>query len=316
MKIIGTGSAIPRRKVTNEMLTEFLETSDEWISTRTGIKSRRVLSTDEDVTQLAIKASEEALKDAHLDATELDYIICHNVDNDYKTPALACVIQGAIKAKCPCVDMNGACAGFIFSLDCANGLMKAGRAKKILVVCAEHMTKLTDWTRRESCVLFGDGAGAVILTDEGPDCEISLSTVSNSDALYCNAGVKETPFSHQEKKYDKLTMKGKEVFKFAVQSSSHDIQQVMDKAKVTADDVSYFVLHQANLRIVDAIRTYMNQTEEKFPHNIERRGNTSSASVPLLLDEMNKNGQLKEGDIVVFSAFGAGFSSGACLMRW
>ena len=315
MKIIGTGSAIPRREVTNDMLAEFLDTSDDWISTRTGIKSRRVLSTDEDLTQLAIQAAKEALKDAKIDASELDYILCHNVSNDFETPALACVIQGAINAHCPSLDLNGACSGFIFTLDCANGLMKAGRAKKILIVCAEHMTKMTDWTRRESCVLFGDGAGAIIITDEGPDCEISIST-TYSEALSCNARVVTTPFSQQEEKYAKLVMKGREVFKLAVQSSAHDIQEVMDKAHVTAGDVKFFMLHQANLRIVDAIKSHLDQPEEKFPHNIEKRGNTSSASVPLLLDEVNKQNLIKEGDILVFSAFGAGFSSGACLIRW
>lgn len=315
MKIIGTGSAIPKMEVTNEMLTGFLDTSDEWISTRTGIKSRRVLSTGEDITELSIQASLKALENAHICADDLDYIICHNVANDHKTPALACVIQGAINANCPCVDMNGACTGYIFALDFANSLMKAGRARNVLIVCAEQMSKLADWSRRESCILFGDGAGATIVSNEGEECEISLST-QYSDALYCYAETIDTPFDKQGKKYDKLTMKGKEVFKLAVQNSANDIMHVLEKAKMKADDVKYFVLHQANLRILDSIRSQMNQPEEKFPHNIEKRGNTSSASIPLLLDEMNQNNRIKSGDTLVFSAFGAGFSSGACLIKW
>lgn len=315
MKILGTGSAIPNKEVTNEMLTKFLDTSDEWISTRTGIRSRRVLSSGECITDLAIQAAREALENAHMGVSELDYIICHNVMNDQKTPALACVIQGAIQAQCPCVDMNGACTGYIFALDFANSLMKSGRANKILIVCAEEMSKLTDWERRESCVLFGDGAGATIVSSDGYDCKISLTT-HYSDALFCKSEKSDTPFKKEEETYARLTMKGRDVFKLAVQNSANDILSVLGKAGITADEVDYYLLHQANLRIIDSIRNQMNQPEEKFPHNIERRGNTSSASIPLLLDEMNKKEKLRQGDTLVFSAFGAGFSSGACLLKW
>lgn len=315
MKILGTGSAIPKLEVTNDDLTKFLDTSDEWISTRTGIKSRRVLSDGETITDLAIESVKQALAEAKVDAKDLDYIICHNIINDRCVPGMSCIIQGAIGAECPCVDTNAACTGFIYSLDLADALMKAGKAKKILIICAEEMSMMIDWERRESCVLFGDGAGAVVVSDEGGECAIKV-TASYTPALNCNIKQGDTPFRKDATVYNKLEMSGRDVFKLAVHNSSNDIQTVLEASHTSAGEVKFFILHQANLRITEAIRSFLDQPEEKFPHNIEHRGNTSSASVLLLLDELNKAGKIQRGDTIVFSAFGAGFTSGACLLKW
>lgn len=315
MRILGTGSAIPKLEVTNDDLTKFLDTSDEWISTRTGIKSRHILSEGETLTDLAAEATRQALADAKVDAKDLDYIICHNIMNDRCIPGMGCIIQGIIGATCPCIDTNAACTGFIYALDHADALMKAGKANKILIICAEQMSMMIDWERRESCVLFGDGAGAVVVSNEGEDCAVKV-TACYTPALNCNVKQGDTPFRKDATTYDKLEMAGREVFKLAAHNSCNDIQTVLDASHATASDVKFFILHQANLRIVEAIRSFLDQPEEKFPHNIEHRGNTSSASVLLLLDELNKAGKIQRGDTIVFSAFGAGFTSGACLMKW
>ena len=314
MKIIGTGSALPHLVVTNDDLSKFLDTNDEWIRTRTGIQSRNILST-ETITELAIKACLDCIKNAKIDVQDIDYILCHSVISDAIIPALSTFIHDAIGTDCPTLDLNGACTGFIYALDIADSLIKAQKAKNVLIVCAEEPSKFVDWTKRETCVLFGDGAGAVIVSEGGFDSKIHLKT-KHTDALYCGANYGNSPFDKQEMKDPFLYMKGRDVFKLAVQSSKKDIDYVLEKAGMTYDDVNYFLLHQANMRIIDFIKEQFGLSCEKFPHNIEYTGNTSSASIPLLLDEMNKNEQLKDGDVLVFSAFGAGFTSGACLIKW
>ena len=183
MKIAGTGSVLPKKVVTNDMLSEFLETSDEWITTRTGVKSRHVIS-DEKLEDMAIEAANKALENAGMTAAELDFIICSNVVNEYITPQLSCIIQGGIGATCPCIDINCACAGFIFALDVAESHYKAGKVKNVLIVCAEEPTRMTDWTDRRTCVLFGDGAGAAVLTPGDNIKDVKLSSASATDKLW------------------------------------------------------------------------------------------------------------------------------------
>ena len=315
MKIIGTGRAHPAKVVTNAMLEQFLDTSDEWIKTRTGMSERRVISSEK-LEDLAAEASLQAIADAGLKPTDIDYIICSNVVNEYITPGLSCIVQGAIGAKCACVDVNAACSGFIYALDMADDRLKSGKAKNILVVAAEEPTRMVDWNDRSLCVLFGDGAGAVVVTEgEGMICS-RLTTTSKIDCLHYLRTLEPTPYITKEEYSAPMYMNGKEVFKTAVLSSSRDIKVMLDEACLKPSDIKYYILHQANMRIIEAIANWLKLDMSHFPTNVERCGNTSSASVPLLLDELAREGKLQKGDKILMSAFGAGFTTGACIIEW
>lgn len=316
MKILGTGSAHPNLTVTNQMLESFLDTSDEWIRNRTGIKQRQLIS-DEKLEDLAVAAAERALASSGVEGGQLDFIICSNVVNEYITPALSCIIQGRIGASCPCIDLNGACAGFIYSLDVAESYFKAKPdINNVLIVCAEEPTRMVDWSERSTCVLFGDGAGAVVVGRGDNVKSITLSTISKKESLYQQRKLEDTPFITKEEPDGPLVMHGQDVFKLAVSSSLRDIEKVMADSNLTENDVDHFLLHQANIRIIETIRHTLKQDKSKFPNNIEKYGNTSSASIPILLDELNRNNLIKKGDKLVLSAFGAGFTTGACLLYW
>ena len=315
MRISGTGSVLPRKVVTNDMLSQFLDTSDEWIRTRTGVLSRHVIS-DEKLEDMAVEAAEKALKDAGMTAEDMDFIICSNVVNEYVTPALSCIIQGGIGASCPCIDINCACAGFMYALEVAESFYKAGRVKNVLIVCAEEPTRMADWSDRRTCVLFGDGAGAVVLTPGDNIKSIKLSAASATDKLWQKRTLQPTPYITKEEADFPLQMKGQDVFKFAVKAAAGDISRVLEDTGTDASKVDHYLLHQANIRIINAIQHFLEQPQEKFPTNIEDHGNSSSACCPILLDECNRSGRFKRGDIIVMSAFGAGFVSGAVLLEW
>lgn len=315
MKIIGTGSAHPSCKVTNQMLEQFLETTDEWITERTGIKERRVIST-EHLEDMAVEAANKALENAGITAQEIDFLICSNVVNEYVTPALSCIIQGKLGAKCPTVDINAACAGFIYAMDIADDKLKAGKAKNILIVCAEEPSRMVSWQNRSTSVLFGDGAGAAVVTAGDELKAIRLTTESLTEVLYYQRHLEPTPYIDKEENFEPLVMRGREVFKHAVTNSNRDIKALLDKTGLQPSDIKYYVLHQANKRIIDSIRNFLGVEEERVPHNVERYGNISSAALPALLDELNREGKLQKGDKLVFSAFGAGFTTGACIIEW
>ena len=315
MKIIGTGSAIPKKIVTNDMLSEFLDTSDAWIYPRTGIKYRHVIS-DEKLEDLAAEAAVKALENAGMKAEDLDFIICSNVVNEYVTPSLSCIIQGAIGATCPCLDINCACAGFMYALDIAEAHYKAGSVKNVLIVCAEEPTRMTSWKDRNVCVLFGDGAGAAVLTEGDNIKGIKLSAASATDKLYQIRTLEPTPYITKEEQNISLQMRGQDVFKFAVKASTGDIRYLLDKLGMKPDEIGHYLLHQANIRIINSIKEFLEQPDEKFPTNVETHGNSSSASCPILLDECNTKGILKRGETIALSAFGAGFISGAVIMEW
>lgn len=315
MKIIGTGSALPGLAVTNDMIAQILDTSDEWITTRTGVKERRMLS-KETLTEIAVEAAKKAIQDANIASTDLDYIICSNLVNSYATPSLSSIIQGGIGATCPCLDINVACAGFVYALDISEAFLKIGKVKNILIICAEEPSRIVDWTQRDASILFGDGAAAAVIT-EGDDLKaIQLSTTSNIDALYYNRKMEYNPFNTKDDNTGPLVMNGKEIYKLAVSASTTEINKVLNDKGLSADDISYFICHQANLRIIEAIRQHLNQPESKFPHNIEKYGNTASATIPILIDELNKSKKLKPGDLIVLSSFGAGFTTGTCIISW
>ncbi|MBO5978813.1 MAG: beta-ketoacyl-ACP synthase 3 [Bacteroidales bacterium] len=315
MKISGTGSALPNQVVTNDMLAQFLDTSDEWIKTRTGVSSRFVIS-DEKLEDLAAKAAQKALEDAGIKAEELDFIICSNVVNEYITPQLSCIIQGAIGASCPCIDINCACAGFIHAVEMAEAFYKAGKVRNVLIVCAEEPTRMTDWSDRRTCVLFGDGAGAAVLTPGDNIKSVKLSASSATEKLWQYRTLQPTPYITKEEMDVPLQMKGQDVFKFAVTAASKDITRALNDSQIEASEVDYYLLHQANIRIINAIQNYLEQPAEKFPTNVENHGNSSSSCCPILLDECNRKGMFKKGDKIAMSAFGAGFVSGALVMEW
>lgn len=315
MKISGTGSALPKQVVTNDMLAQFLDTSDEWIKTRTGVSSRFVIS-DEKLEDLAFNAAQKALEDAGIKAEELDFIICSNVVNEYITPQLSCIIQGAIGANCPCIDINCACAGFIHAVEIAESFYKAGKVRNVLIVCAEEPTRMTDWSDRRTCVLFGDGAGAAVLTPGDNIKSVKLSASSATEKLWQYRILQPTPYITKEEMDVPLQMKGQDVFKFAVTAASKDITRALNDSQIEASDVDYYLLHQANIRIINAIQNYLEQPAEKFPTNVENHGNSSSSCCPILLDECNRKGMFKKGDKIAMSAFGAGFVSGALIMEW
>ena len=315
MKIIGTGAAHPKCCVTNTMLEQFLETNDEWITERTGIKERLVISSEK-LEDMAVDAANKALADANLTAKDIDFIICSNVVNEYVTPALSCIIQGKIGATCPTLDINAACAGFIFAMDMAEDKIRCKKAKNILIVCAEEPSRMVSWQNRSTSVLFGDGAGAAVVTEGDELKAISLTTTSLTDVLYYQRKLEPTPYIDKEENFEPLVMNGREVFKHAVKNSCRDIRKLLNETGLQAEDIKYFVLHQANLRIIESIRHFLNVDEERIPHNIERYGNISSAALPALLDELNRAGKLQKGDKLVFSAFGAVFTTDACVIEW
>lgn len=315
MKIIGTGSAYPKRTITNDHLAQLMDTSDAWIRERTGICTRQVI-TDETLEDLAAEAAQKALDDAGINATGLDYIICSNVVNEYVTPSVASLVEGKIGAMCPCVDLNAACTGFIYAIDYAEALLQTDRATNILVMAAEEPTRMVDWNDRSTCVLFGDGAGAMVVTKGKGLKSIKVSSKSNTAVLHYKRKLEPTPFVTKEEKHIPLYMAGQEVFKTAVTCSVGDLLDILHEAGLSKDDITYYILHQANFRILDYIRHRFGVDGDKIPMNVDKYGNTSSASIPLLLDELNRKDKLKKGDLLAFSAFGAGFTSGACIIEW
>ena len=315
MRIIGTGSSLPKKVVTNDMLTEFLDTSDEWITTRTGIKSRRVIS-DENIEDLGIDASRKALDMAGLKPQDIDFFICPNVVTEYMTPGLSSVIAQALGLTCPMIDINCACPGFIYSLDIAETYYKAGKVKNVLITCVEEPTRMASWNDRATCVLFGDGAGAAVLTEGDNIKSTKLHAEPAVDKIWQKRKLLDTPFITKTEENVPLQMKGRDVFKFAVNVCCHGLEEVLAKAGISKDKVSYYMIHQANLRIIDAIINYLGEPASKFPVNITDHGNMSSASCPILLDECNRKGMLKKGDILAFSAFGAGLLSAEAVLEW
>ena len=313
MKILGTGSALPKKVVRNDDLAAFLDTNDEWISTRTGIRERRVLS-DETLQSLAERAGTAALKSAGAAPEEIDFVLVSTVNAETLSPALACDLQPALGLKCMGLDLNGGCTGFIAALSVAEGLIAAGRAHKILIVSAEALSRFADWTDRSTCVLFGDAAGACVVGEGEGVKDIRFASEPRRDVLCASTPPGNSPFAVDPKPAQYLKMQGQEVYKFAVSHSFKDIREMLAYHDLQPEDIDFYVLHQANMRILEAVRTRLKVEPERFPHNIERTGNTSSATVPVLLDELNRAGKLKPGSRVILNAFGAGLCTGTALI--
>lgn len=313
--IIGTGRAHPEFVLDNAMLSEMVDTDNEWIVSRTGINTRYVC-TSEDITGLAAEAARKALEKAGLEASELDLILVSTMKGDYASPSLACLVQRDIGAKCPAVDLNAACSGFVYGLDMAAAYFDSGKAEKILLLGAETMTRHLDWTDRATCVLFGDGAGAVILQKGNGLKSIRITAKGDDQLLVIGNTFCKSPYGIQEEKDPHFRMKGKEVFRFAVSSVLRDVRDVMKTAGITAEDVHLVVPHQANIRVFQAAKEKLGFREEQIAIGIDHYGNTSSASIPLMLDELVESGRLQKGDIIVLTAFGGGLTTGACVIEF
>lgn len=313
-KILGTGRAVPEKIVANDDLSEMVETSDEWITTRTGIKQRRVM-TDETMTQLCVESSQEALERAGVSAGELDLIICATLRGDCITPSQACLIQKGIGAKCPAFDINAACSGFVYALDVAHSYFSAKRVKKVLIVAFEAMSKLVDWKDRNTCVLFGDGGGSVVLGEGDSLLAIHLTAEGDDGLLKIPNTDGNSPFSTSKGTNQFLDMNGSEVFKFAVNRIVKELTDVIKACGLEKKDIDAVILHQANSRILDFAKQRLKMPGTKFLTNLDRHGNTSAGSIPILLDEMIENKTLKPGHKVAMVAFGGGMTTGACVIE-
>lgn len=318
VKIIGTGSAVPTCSMKNNDFTKFIDTSDEWIVTRTGIKERRIAQKETTVS-MACEAAERALQSANRKPEEIDLILVATCSPDTFFPSTACQIQAYLGAEhAVAFDISAACAGFLFALNTAYAYINSGMYKKVLIIGADSMTRFLNWQDRGTCVLFGDGAGAVVLeeTQTGHFCSVQHSDGSRGNVLHCFVRYEDGMLKKQEERTSYLQMEGQEVFKFAVKTVPICIEELLEKSEIKKAEVKYYILHQANSRILSSVAKKLKEKEEKFPKNIEKYGNTSAASIPILLDEMNKEGKLEKGDIIVLAGFGAGLTWGSTLLEW
>ena len=319
--ILGTGSALPKCSVSNDELAEFLDTSDEWIRSRTGIECRR-LCTTETLDELATTACQRALDAAHTTVDELDAIICSTTSGDHLVPAQACVIAELLGATCPAFDISAGCAGFVFGLDVADGWFARKRAKRILVVAAEKVSRLVDWSDRNTAVLFGDGAAAVVL---GEPCNsasanpiaIKLETEPCTEALHVPGLPTSSPYdSSMPNEPCVLAMQGRRVFKFGTSTVCASIEAMCKEAGISINDIDHFILHQANERIMSAAITRLGIDSKKVERAISETGNISSACIPLILDRLVRTNRIATGNLVAMVGFGAGLDTGWCLLRW
>jgi 3-oxoacyl-[acyl-carrier-protein] synthase-3 len=314
-KILGTGHCVPSRVVTNDELSTFVETSDEWIAQRVGTRERHVCTT-ESTADLAYQAALQALEMSRTQVSELDLIICATVSGDYASPSLACMTQNLLGATCPAMDVNGACSGFVYALETAAGFFARKKVKKMLVIGGERLSRLVDWTDRNTCVIFGDGAGAVVLGEGDAYLSSKLFARGGDNVIRIPHHDGQAKFNTREPKIPYIYMNGQETFKFAVNAMIGDILEVIREAGLQQSDIAWVVPHQANARIIEAASRKLDIPAEKFGLNIHKYGNTLAASVPILLDELNRAGKFKKGDYLVFSAFGGGLTSAACVVRW
>ena len=318
IKISGTGIGLPKLQLSNDELAELaqLDTSDEWIVSRTGIHSRYVC-VDETLTDLATTAARAALDDAGLAAADIGYLICATIGGETRTPSLACAVAERLGVDCAALDLNAACAGFIYALDMAACLIGAGRAGHVLIISAEKMSGLVDWHDRSTCVLFGDGAAACVVSPGHALAWLNVLTQPDSAVITLPANTTgNSPFAPRPNEQGFVQMDGQKVFKYAVTLLEREVARALAALDLTADEIDYYVIHQANKRIIDFAISRLGLAPAKFPLNIERYGNISAVSIPLLLHEMKAAGQIHPGDKLFMCAFGAGMTCGSCVLDW
>lgn len=323
--ISGTGSYLPEKVLTNFDLEKFLDTSDEWIFERTSIKARHIAAENEAASDMAYEASKRALDDAGLDVSSVDLVIVTTVNPDMLFPSTACLLQSklGIRNNIPCFDLEAACSGFVYGVEVATRMMQSGFYRNALVVSSEKMSSMVDWRDRATCVLFGDGAGAVVLSASREGNTGIIGTVLGADGsdtamLKLPAGGSAMPTSEETVKRGLhfLQMDGRKIFKHAVKIMQEKAFEVLDLCGIPADKLALFIPHQANMRIIESVAKRLKIPPEKVYVNIGNYGNTSSASIPIAIDEAARSGKIKKGDYVLFVAFGAGLTWGATLAKW
>ena len=320
--IIGLGSYLPKKVLTNKDLEGMVDTNDEWITTRTGIKERRIAASHESTSVLAFNAAKEALKKANLKPEDIELIIIATITPDMSFPATACLVQHMLGAKnAACFDVSAACAGFVYAMVMAEQFLSKGVYKNALIVGAEKLSAVTDWKDRNTCVLFGDGAGAAVLapvSNGGILASTLGSDGSLSELLMLPAGGSKMPATKEtvENRQHFIKMKGNEVFKLAVKIMSDAACNALKQCKLTVEDIDCFIPHQANKRILDAVARKMHLPLERIFFNVASYGNMSSASTAVALCEAYNSGRIKGGDVVVLDAFGAGLVWGSCVIQW
>jgi 3-oxoacyl-[acyl-carrier-protein] synthase III len=321
--ILGTGHSYPEGILTNADLASIVDTSDEWITSRTGIKQRRKAAPEEYTSQFAVRAAREAIARAGVAATDIDLILCATVTPDQILPSTGCLIQAQLGAnKAAAMDIVAACSGFLYGLSLANAMIKCGQSKYAVVIGAEILTRYVDYTDRSTCVLFGDGAGAAVL---GPVADGSgiLAAQIRSDGryeeqLFAPGGGTKGGFSAETiaRGDHFFKMRGNELFKVAVRSMTDISREVLDEAGLTTEDVKLFIPHQANQRITDAVANKLSVDDARVYSNIAMHGNTSSASIPIGLDECVESGRVQKGDVILMASFGGGVTWGGVVVRW
>jgi len=323
-RIVGTGAAVPRKVLSNADLEKLVDTSDEWIMTRTGIRERHIVSEGEKFSDLCTKAADQALKRSHVKPEDIDMILVGTVSGDMIFPATSCLVQHNLGAsKAAASDVAAACVGFLYGLHLADGLIQSNKAENVLVVGGEILTRYVDWTDRSTCVLFGDGAGAVVLQATKGDHGILGSRMKSNGAyadLICMPGggsnrPPNDPTSIEER-LPFIKMKGNETFKVAVKAMADVTSELLTEQGFTHEQIDLFIPHQANDRIINAVGEKLKIAPSKVYKNIERYGNTSAASIPIALDECAREGRIEVGDLVLLTAFGAGLVWGSVLLRW
>ena len=323
VSIIGTGSYVPDKILTNEDLSRMVNTSDEWITTRTGIKERRIAAKDEHTSDMAAKAALKALEQAKISPTEIDLLLVATATPDMLFPATACFVQKKIGAtKAACLDISAACAGFIFGLEIAQQFITSHTYDTVLVIGAEKLTSITNWTDRNTCVLFGDGAGAAVLRHRGSAHGVISTHIGSdgqySDILFMPGGGSRCPITRDNVDLNLATihMTGKEVYKQAVTAMLRAARKALQDAGLSIEDISCVIPHQANLRIIEAIADRLGIPLEKFYVNLDKYGNTSAAAVAMALDEANRSGRIKAGDYVLMVVFGGGLTWASTVIEW
>ena len=323
-RLAGIGSAVPKKVLSNADLEKIVDTSDEWITTRTGISERRIVSEGEKFSDLCTKAAEAALKRAHVRAEDLDMILVGTISGDMPFPATACLVQNNLGAsRSAASDISAACVGFLYGLHLADGLIQSQKAENVLVIGGEILSRYVDWTDRSTCVLFGDGAGAVLLQASKGDHGILGSRMKSNGALadfICMPGGGSNHPANDPKSIEQrlpfIKMRGNETFKVAVKLMADISSELLAEQGFAKDDVALFVPHQANERIIDAVGERLKFPADRVYKNVQRFGNTSAASIPIALDECQQKGLVKTGDLVLLTAFGAGLVWGSVLVRW
>lgn len=324
--INGLGAYIPQKVLTNSDLEKMVDTSDEWIFTRTGIRERHIAAPDEYSSTMGANAASQALEDAHVTPDEVDYVIVSTVTPDFGCfPATACLIQRELGIKNgPCSDIESACAGMIYALEMAAAFIQRGPFKKILVVASDKLSAITDWQDRSTCILFGDGASAFLVSDSPQNAKAELlnsylyADSSQADIIHLPAGGSRLPASEEtiRNRMHFLHMQGREVFKSAVKDMSSAVAHVLQEGGVTPEEIRLFVPHQANMRIIEAIAKYLDQPLERFMTTVQRTGNTSSGSIGIALESAYRENRLRKDDLLVIVGFGSGITSAAALLRW